>query len=100
MRSNREERCHPLAADFPTYSPYTGRYGCARGGSTVNEVSGAGRKTPGSPSKFILGSIAHFGRTREAVSSRPPKKSPERPVSRKGKRVGIPSKRLLHDAAF
>ena len=23
MRSNREERCHPLAADFPCHSRYT-----------------------------------------------------------------------------
>jgi len=26
MRSNREERCHPLAADFPWHSSYTERW--------------------------------------------------------------------------
>src|ERR1700736_2256833 len=41
--------------------------GCAVGGSTLFGGSGVGRKTPDSPVNFNFGSIAHFGRTREAV---------------------------------
>src|SRR5437588_8426936 len=69
MRSNREETCHPLVADFLRHSRYTewcwtqsGGLCGARGGSTLIGGSGAWRKTPDSLFNFILGSIAHFGR--------------------------------------
>jgi hypothetical protein len=52
--------------------------GYARGGSTLSGGSGAWRKTPDPSCHFILGRISHFGRTREAVSSRPVNKSLEK----------------------
>src|SRR5438270_6499962 len=55
--------------------------GCARGGSTLIGGSGAWRKTPDAPFDFTLVRIAHFERTREAVYSRPSKKSLEQPVT-------------------
>jgi pimeloyl-ACP methyl ester carboxylesterase len=38
MRSNREETCHPLAADFPHHSRYTQRTGGAEGEPQYDEL--------------------------------------------------------------
>jgi hypothetical protein len=60
---HREERCHPLAADFPKHSRYTSR--CWMRPRRVHAAcggSGEWCETPDAPCTFTPGSIAHFGR--------------------------------------